>query len=630
MRNSSLRAKKGFFTEAVLLVLLIAAVSIINLSWIIKDTRPLAFRDPYPQKILEFSDGFSKSGLNHFSWLINRLCVGLRPPLYQLLAVPCVYAFGRTEDAMLVVNILSGVVLMLAAYGSGKLARNGATGLLAALIVATYPPLVNLVKIARPHSILPAFVALTLWLLLLLIRTRSTRIFWLLGASLGVGFLVHPNFAYFMPFPAVIWGLYLVFFQIYPKYPRGFRDLPRWILLKLRDPLIVRGLVPAIILAAGLPALWYLPRISATLNLLHHSAESWSNVTMGFPDLPSSFWWYALTMPGAISSVFTLLLAVSLLVVILRPRIYSTVVGITFILAYVGISMREGTWGWMNAASILPLAAVLTAVGLTEFYNIFRFSPPASLPESSSIKFFPRPVVLIRRLGRVFSLVMLLVCIIVAVFNFSVVTWGIPPHCEGILRALGAPLCSSCGWRMIVAFCPNPPRKEDWRMSDVLRVIVKDSEGEKAKNSLAVVSINKDNFRYSVLCYYHVRDFPEFKLEIELINRQRHPTLKLNWLSSKYVVYIPRSKITPYSRAIEIFLENPPQIFKDAHKEIGAFQLHDGMTAYLIKRTKDLTLEEAEISIAALKYLKKDTKKQLLNEARTLLGTNQHSNSRSH
>ena len=160
-------------------------------------------------------------------------------------------------------------------------------------------------------------------------------------------------------------------------------------------------------------------------------------------------------------------------------------------------------------------------------------------------------------------------------------------------------------------------------MSDVLRVIVKDSEGEKAKNSLAVVSINKDNFRYSVLRYCRIRDFPEFRIDIELINKHRPPYLKLNWLSGKYTVYIPGSKITQYSHSVETFLENPPEIFKDAHKEIGVFQLPDGTTAHLIKRTKDLTLEEAEISIGELKYLKNAKKIELLNMARTLLGTNQ-------
>ena len=341
---------------------------------------------------------------------------------------------------------------------------------------------------------------------------------------------------------------------------------------------------------------------------------------MGFPDVSSSFWWYALTMPGAISIVFTLLLAISLIVVIVRPRMYTTAAAVTFILAYAGISMRAGTKAWMNGAAILPLAAVLTAVGLTELYNIFWLSPRVSQPGSSAIKLFPSPMASIRRTGKVISLGMILICIIVAGFIFSVVTGGIPPHCEGIVRALGAPLCSSCGWRMIVAFCPNPPRKEDWRMSDILRVIVQDSEGEEETDSLAVVSINKDNFRYSVLRYKLVRDFPDFNLAIELINSRRAPHLKLNWLSSKYVIYIPRPRSKAYFRAVEKLLEDPPNIFADAHKEIGIFPLPDGTTAHLLKRVRDLTLKEAEISIEALKYLEKEKKEELLDLACKLPG----------
>ena len=617
-----LRAKTGFSAAAVLLILLVAAVSVINLSWIIKDTRPQAFQDPYPQRILKFSHQFAKDGFKEFPRLINWLSVGPRPPLYQLLAVPCVYAFGRTEDAILVVNIISGIILILAAYGAGRLAGGRGAGLLAALIVATYPPLVNLSKIARPHSIAPASVALYLWLLLLLIRTRSPRVFWLFGASIGMGLLVHPNLMYILPAPSIFWVLYLVFFQTVPSHPPHLRGLPRWIADKLRDPLVARGLIPAIIISIGLPAVWYIPRMTSILELVHRSAEVWSSVRLGFPDVPASFWWYALTMPGAISIVFTLLLAVSLLVVILRPRIYSTVVAITFILGYIGISMRKGALAWMNGAAILPLAAVLTAVGLTGLNNIFQLSPRAEILKSSSSRLSAGIMVLLRRIGRFLSLLLLVVCVIVAGFNFSVVTWGIPPHCEGLVRALGAPLYPSCGWRMVIAFYPNPPRKEDWRMSDLLRLIVADSEGGKEINSLVIVSNYQEGMKYSALRYYLTRDFPKFKMKIDPVQVKHKlgpPTL--NWLSSKYLVYIPGlgRGHNSYIRAVEKFLEQSPEIFKDAHEEIGVFQLPDGTTAHLIKRTRDLTLEEAEISIGALKYLKKDIKKQLLNRARTLL-----------
>ena len=158
------------------LLLLITAVTYSHISWIQEDTRYQPFIDPYPRKTLEFVDGFAEQGLRHLPQRIDALGVGPRPPLYQIITAGFVALFGRSIDAMLGANLLLNSVLILATFGAGTVAKNRSAGLLAALFVATYPPLVNLVRIVRPHAIAPAAAALWLWALLqcLTIPNRQT------------------------------------------------------------------------------------------------------------------------------------------------------------------------------------------------------------------------------------------------------------------------------------------------------------------------------------------------------------------------------------------------------------------------------------------------------------------------
>ena len=152
-----LKGKRGFLDrrgEHIALGLLIAIVSLINIVWISQDTRPQPGADPnhYLIKLFECVDSLNEQG-GAPSWeSVAGMSLQGRPPLYQFLTIPFIYLFGRSEDAALSVNVIFGAILLLSTYGIARFAGNGKAGLLAAFLVATYPPIVNLSRIYRPRG----------------------------------------------------------------------------------------------------------------------------------------------------------------------------------------------------------------------------------------------------------------------------------------------------------------------------------------------------------------------------------------------------------------------------------------------------------------------------------------------
>jgi tetratricopeptide (TPR) repeat protein len=419
-----------------------------------------------------------------------------------------------------------------------------------------------------------------MWLLLLLLKTRSVKIAWLLGASLAFGMLIHSLFLFLLPAPTAAFGLYMLLFQTDPRRPPSLKGVARWLLTKLRDPFVLYGLLPAALIAAGFTGSWYLTQGGALYAHLQKRVliPRWSVLTKGFPGVPHSFWWYALTAPGAISYVLATLLGISLVVGTIIRQPGSSILVIAFLAMYTGLSLRPGGRAWFRFASVLPVAAALTAVGVVEVRN-------ARLAVQ-------------KRVGRLLTIVLTVVCVGVAAFNFSVVTWGVGLWSRPIAIALGAPLNSStCRvTRMNVAFCPNPARDEDWRVSDVLRVILDDPQCQ-ARGCHLVVVPKEDNLNSFIFDYYLVRDFPQSRERVSVSS----PGGWLGepgdgeWVVSDYLVYIPHVRQRGYGReirtAVTRFLESPPPVFADVYREVAAFPLPGGSTAKMVKRTQPLAVD---------------------------------------
>ena len=148
---AALRNRRGFLgrhSKHIMLALLVASVSLINLVWIRQDIRPQPEVDPsaYLIKTVEFVDRLREGGGVHLWQSIVGLHIGGgRAPLYQLLSVPGILLFGRSADAALNVNIIFAAILVLCTYGIGRPVRRPAG--------RDLPPIVGLSKIYRPDAV---------------------------------------------------------------------------------------------------------------------------------------------------------------------------------------------------------------------------------------------------------------------------------------------------------------------------------------------------------------------------------------------------------------------------------------------------------------------------------------------
>jgi hypothetical protein len=571
-----------------LLLALLLLVTLLSIRWIIQDTRPQPFNDPYPFHTLRFADDLREQGLGQLFPLMGELTINGRPPLYQLLTVPALLFIERSLDAMLLVNVVSLMVLALAVFEMGKLGKNNLAGLLAAFIVVTYPPLINLAKMARPHAAIPAITAVCFWFLFALVGKRSVKLAWLFGLSLAAAFWIHPNLLYILPAPTLLLFLYMIFFQTVPAEAstpladgrnRGFS---RAVLGKLTDPFVLKGLLPAGLLVVGLTAVWYLPHRLDLQELAEGSAAAWDTVRYGFQQTPPTFWWYAQTMPGAISYAFTFLLAASLLSALLRRRFYPLLMAISFLLVYAGLGLRQGTFAWMNGAAMLPLAAVLTAIFWVDLIDYAsERSPKTTLFHARTI-----PALLIGLL------------VLLAAVNYGIVNWGVPKGGEALARSLGVPLQTACGWRLVVAFCPDPPRAEDWEMAEILQSLLNEPDCRTAECSLTVVTESAGAISQTTLAYEHLQAFPDTPLLIVPI--QDDGLTNINWLTTDYLIYIPQLANNEYATAVTQLLTHYPTNLEPKYEEVAQHALPRNWTAVLLKRTQPFTHPDAVQLIEAL------------------------------
>ena len=564
------------------LVVLVAAFCLVQVLWIRHDTVPMPHTDAYEYLTLtlRFVDqlgGEQPIGL----WAaIEELNLGGRPPLYQLLTVPWILLFGRSTDAALSINVLFQTLLMVSVFGIGRLCLNGRAGLLAVFLVACYPPILHLSKIYRPHFALPACTALNLWLLLILLRTRSPKAAWGYFGSLAFGLLIHTSFLWTALVPAFVFGTYVCLFQTAPRAPSGLRQTPAWLAGKLGDPLVLRGVLPSALLACVPTLFWFLTageELLTVYRMLQESGETLSYAKQGgFHEVPPHYWWYVLTAPGAISSPFAALALAGVLFGVFQRRLPTLVMVVAFLGAYHFINQQPAKT-WWYFASALPIAAVLSAVLLC------RIRPPW-----------------LRR-------ALVFVALASAGVNFCFATWGLK-SLEPIAASLGAPDGRKTCQRRNTVFCPSPPRGENWRIQDILRTIVEDAESISGPCELLVVK-HGDAFYASCFRYYLTRDWPEASLTIEHQGFQYllRPYQMRALLTGKYLLYVtPAIAREGYVAKTTKFLTSPPDEFAATHDTMARFELPNGATAVLIRRTAPLTLKEAKASIKALGLLESE------------------------
>jgi hypothetical protein len=350
---------------------------------------------------------------------------------------------------------------------------------------------------------------------------------------------------------------------------------------------VLRGLVPAMVIALALPAVWYVPMLEGVLNLLQE-AEKWSVVQYGFDHVAPSFWWYARTAPGALSIFFSGLLIVGCAaILLLRSRVDKPAIAIVALFGgciYVGLSGRQGSLAWMHLALGLPVVAVLTAVGvmvLVESISSARGLAPTGIATARQ-KWRVR-------LSKGLANAIILVCVGMACLNYLIVDWG-TPRSLAVWQLLGSPLGETCEKRLNLAFCPNPPVGGDWKSSEILQAVLDDPDCQRRQCTLVIVANWRDNFSYSHLRYHLAQDFPRAQLAIQRAVASR-PSIA--WLTGEYVVYLTQWDGDAYQDAIIDVLETPPGPYEGLFQEVKLFPLPNGYTARLLRRTRAITADDA-------------------------------------
>lgn len=576
--TSSLSRKREFVALGLLILILTA----INLRWLHQDESRQFRAECYwfMLTLTQFVDNLDIQTLLRPWTALGYLGVGGRPPLYLLLTVPSILIFGPSEDAAVYVNFLFLAILMISCYNIGRIAKSGKAGLLCALLAATYAPMIYYLRVYLPHTAVPACLALSVWQLLALLKSRSIKRAWVFGATLAFGLWIHPTFLWIATGPTVFFGVYMLLFQNRPSLPATMRQIPAWLLGKLRDPFAIRGLLPAALITIVLVLPWYLTHGLAIYKELE--------AIMSQPDLDSlrgaagfnwvepNFWWHARTTPYAITNVFTVFLLFGIASALIKWRLSSWVLVITLVAAYIRLSITPFQ-AWMYFIFVLPIFACVTAVWVTGIERRWLNHALTSL------------------------------CVVLSGFVFSVSTWGVEPWSESVAVTLGSPLNKGtiCENLSVGGFCPAPPEPDQWPLGEIADILVADQACDRSTPCQIMFVQRYGGIWLARMKYFLRRAGAEEKFLMVNTGTKSvgHPYNLRGLLESEYVLYpaitVPSSHNSDYLYASVDFLEAPTTAFDDTHDTLATFDFEGGAVK-LVKRVAPLSSEEAEVSIAAL------------------------------
>lgn len=568
-------SRRRAWRAALALAALAAGVVALDLWWIARDSAPMPHPyDPYAYlaRALRFPAAPGWGG-------VSALSLDGRPPLYQLLSLPLLALFGRSLDAALLVNVAFKLVLLGCTYAIGRLLGGARAGLLAALLVAAYPPVVHLTHVYRPHAALPACVAASTLLLLLLLRRPSPPLAWATGLSLAFGLLIHPIFALVLGLPSLAVGLYLALFRAPPRLPEAAARSGAWLVAKLRDPLLTRGLAVAALLAVVPAGLWYLAHGATLIDQHQLVAGRARPLQLGFPRLSSQLFWYALSAPAALSNVLTAVVALGVFQCLRRPSAPRLLLVFALVAGLLSLNL-DATRVWWYGAELLPLAAAISAVGVVEL------RPPALARAAAGA------------------------CAAVAVFLLAFVHLGDAPWSRPVARALGSRVGkSSCATLRNALFCPAPPRSEAWPFTAMMAAAAAPDAPCGGERPCRVFLAGKTQYRpygdgwptlSSALFDFHaVLAAPQCSFVFLVPVRDRCGMDLM--LGSDYVVWFEpdgSERIGCFGAWSEFLAAPPPAL---AYHTLARFELPGGRHARLSARTGPATPQERQAVAEALR-----------------------------
>lgn len=555
-----------------------------NITWIRVDNRlgPEIDSKVYFSKTLVFMDQLENGSQNIFIENLQELSHGGRPPLYQLLSIPFIALLGRSMDSGLMLNLVFQVLLLVSIFNIGKLLGNQKAGLLAAVLITAYPPMIQLSRIFRPNFALTACYALSLWLLLTLLRTRSLKHAWWFMISLGFGLFIHPFMFIVLVIPVSVISIHLLFFQATPQHPSGTRNFFPWLWKKFTDPLLIRGFLPAILLVGVLVASWYLPSSGKLMETLQTASSDelaqfrgFEVLTRGFNEIPADFFWFLRTMPYALSTILSILFALGLVIAIIKHRPQDWFMAGTFAGAYLFFGFIS-TKTWMQFSVVLPMMALISAVWIAELRSRWLLAGLATLT------------------------------LVSALFVYYFVNWGSTEPSFTFAKYMGAALNEDNTCRSgDLVFCANPASQEDWHVSEFLSMVMNDRNCQAGNCDLMVYRFTPD-FSFTSFRLYFLNEYPDLQMNIPQETEINFSIAGFNYsdlLTSSHIIFqvLDKKRNSDLYHWVTLnFLNFPPPSFKSAHEEVATLELPNGSKARLIRRTQPLTLQEVEDTIHAI------------------------------
>ena len=139
------------------------------------------------------------------------------PPFFYLVMRGWLSFFGDTEATALALPVLLGTMLIPVAYWVGSRIFSQPAGLIAAVLVATSPPLANHSSMVRPYSLLPLLCLLSVYSLWRGMRKRG-RWPWVLQVSVTLAMLLTHNWSW------MVAGAEWIVVAAWLKWQRGWSN----------------------------------------------------------------------------------------------------------------------------------------------------------------------------------------------------------------------------------------------------------------------------------------------------------------------------------------------------------------------------------------------------------------------
>lgn len=277
----------------------------------------------------------------------------VRPPLFMYLSFLFYHFFGKDPDTAVMSNSVFLFILFFSTYGIGKKIHSRKVGLLAAIILSTYPIIFGHSRVYMPSLPLAAMVALSVLFLLLSNNFSNRRYSLLFGLSIGLGMFIKQTYPVFIIGPLLYCLVYLILKKKNSVGIKGYRKFKVF-------PFI--NLFLSLLLGILICSFWYIPNMKAFL----HYFMTDKTISLSYRDfinLESIFFYPCILVERQIYWFYFLVLMVSIIYLI-RTRTREFI----FLLVWVMVPYLFFTFFAVKDARYtipyLPAISVITSLGL--------------------------------------------------------------------------------------------------------------------------------------------------------------------------------------------------------------------------------------------------------------------------